>query len=90
VFETQKQQNFRHRTSYDTSFMRHSFRGGAWAQQVGLLSAVWLRGSVGWGAAPASRGSWVRVPLGRLGFSGSRDGCLDCPAGAGIVSSFDS
>ena len=47
VFETQKQQNFKHRTSYNTSFIRHSFHGKTWAQQIDLLSTVWLHSSVG-------------------------------------------
>ena len=34
-------------------------------------------------------GSWVRIPLSHLNFSGSRDNCLNCPASARIISSFD-
>ena len=34
-------------------------------------------------------GSWVRIPLSHLNFSGSWDNCLNCPASARIISSFD-
>ena len=33
--------------------------------------------------------SWVRIPLNHLNFSGSWDNCLNCPASARIISSFD-
>ena len=33
--------------------------------------------------------SWVRIPLSHLNFSGSWDNCLNCPASARIISSFD-
>ena len=39
--------------------------------------------------APASQRSWVRIPLSHLNFSGSQDNCLNCPASARIISSFD-
>ena len=39
--------------------------------------------------APASQRSWVRIPLSHLNFSGSWDNCLNCPASARIISSFD-
>ena len=32
---------------------------------------------------------WVRIPLSHLNFSGSWDNCLNCPASARIISSFD-
>ena len=32
---------------------------------------------------------WVRIPLSHLNFSGSCDNCLNCPASARIISSFD-
>ena len=38
---------FKHRTSYNTSFILHSFHGKTWAQQIDLLSTVWLHSSVG-------------------------------------------
>ena len=37
----------------------------------------------------ASRRSCVQIPLSHLNFSGSRDNCLNCPASARIISSFD-
>ena len=40
-------------------------------------------------AACASQRSWVRIPLSHLNFSGSWDNCLNCPASAKIISSFD-
>ena len=39
--------DFKHRTSYNTSFILHSFHGKTWAQQIDLLSTVWLHSSVG-------------------------------------------
>ena len=33
--------------------------------------------------------SWARIPLSHLNFSGSWDNCLNCPASARIISSFD-
>ena len=39
--------DFKHRTSYNTSFLLHSFHGKTWAQQIDLLSTVWLHSSVG-------------------------------------------
>ena len=39
--------DFKHRTSYNTSFILHSFHGKTWAQQIDLLSTAWLRSSVG-------------------------------------------
>ena len=38
---------------------------------------------------PASRRSWVRIPLSHMNFSGSCDNCLSCPASARIISSFE-
>ena len=37
-----------------------------------------------------SKRSRVRIPLSHVNFSGSRDNCLNCPASARIISSFDS
>ena len=34
--------DFKHRTAYNISFVWHSFRGKTWAQQIDLLSTVWL------------------------------------------------
>ena len=76
-------------TSYNTSFIPHSFHGKTWAQQIDLLSTVWLHSSVGYSTAPASQRSWVRIPLSHLNFSGSWDNCLNCPASARIISSVD-
>ena len=81
--------DFKHRTAYNISFIWHSFHGKTWAQQIDLLSAVWLHSSVGQSTAPASQRSWVRIPLSHLNFSGSWDNCLNCPASARIISSFD-
>ena len=39
--------DFKHRTSYNISFIRHSFHGKTWAQQIDLLSSVWLPSLVG-------------------------------------------
>ena len=39
--------DFKYRTSYNISFILHSFHGKTWAQQIDLLSTVWLRSSVG-------------------------------------------
>ena len=39
--------DFKYRTSYNISFIRHSFHGKTWAQQIDLISTVWLRSSVG-------------------------------------------
>ena len=36
-----------HRTSYNSSFIRHSFHGKTWTQPIDLLSTVWLCSSVG-------------------------------------------
>ena len=58
-------------------------------QQIDLLSTVWLHSSVGQSTAPASQRSWVRIPLSHLNFSGSWDNCLNCPASARIISSFE-
>ena len=65
------------------------FHGKTWAQQIDLLSTVWLHSSVGLSTAPASQRSWVRIPLSHLNFSGSWDNCLNCPASARIISSVD-
>ena len=81
--------DFKHRTSYNTSFTLHSFHGKTWAQHIDLLSTVWPHSSVGQSTAPASQRSWVRIPLSHLNFSGSRDNCLNCPASARIMSSVD-
>ena len=34
--------DFKHRTSYNISFILHSFHGKTWAQQIDLLSTVWM------------------------------------------------
>ena len=39
--------DFKHRTAYNISFIWHSFHGKTWAQQIDLLSTVWLHSSVG-------------------------------------------
>ena len=39
--------------------------------------------------AAASQRSWVRIPLSHLNFSGSWENCLNCPASARIISSFN-
>ena len=73
-----------HQLSYEAMKLWSS-----WAQQIDLLSTVWLHSSVGESTAPASQRSWVRIPLSHLNFSGSWDNCLNCPASARIISSFD-
>ena len=39
--------DFKYRTSCNISFILHSFHGKTWAQQIDLLSTVWLHSSVG-------------------------------------------
>ena len=89
---TQRDSNpfdFKHRIAYNILSYDIPFTGKTWAQQIDLLSTVWLHSSIGESTAPASQRSWVRIPLSHLNFSGSWDNCLNCPASARIISSFD-
>ena len=64
-------------------------------QFVGLMfsrerNVVWKKCYMKCGAwNQKSQRSWVRIPLSHLNFSGSQDNCLNCPASARIISSFD-
>ena len=60
------------------------------SHQLSFEVTQWRAGQfVGQFVAPASQRSWVRIPLSHLNFSGSWDNCLNCPASARIISSFD-
>ena len=51
-----------------------------------IWSAVF---EIKWRYDPRTCWTWVRIPLSHLNFSGLWDNCLNCPASARIISSFD-
>ena len=61
-------------------WMKCYLKCGVW-NQMKIWS--WLEHCTG------SQRSWVRIPLSHLNFSGSWDNCLNCPASAKIISSFN-
>ena len=62
------------------------FTGKTWAQQIDLLLRCDLVAQL---VRALHQRSWVQIPLSHLNFSRSRDNCLNCPASARIISSFD-
>ena len=91
--------DFKHRTSYNISFIRHSFHGKTWAQQIDLLQMCDFVAQLVRALHRhrhhlilKSRGHGFEsrwIPLSHLNLSGSWDNCLNCPASARIISSFE-